>query len=83
MKMTSNGKTLNYKVVDLVEIYNFHIKFTSIQVQKKLENFKTDCTLPLWATAVAGAIVPLTLLSPFPHGARCIVLQKNFRTIYF
>jgi hypothetical protein len=34
MKMTSNGKTLNYKVVDLIESYNFHIKFTSIRVQK-------------------------------------------------
>jgi hypothetical protein len=30
MKMTLNGKILNYKVVDLVESYNFHIKFTSI-----------------------------------------------------
>jgi hypothetical protein len=40
MKMTSNGKILNYKVVDLVESYNFHIKFISIQVQtKKNTNF--------------------------------------------
>jgi hypothetical protein len=38
MKMTSNGKTLNYKVVDLIESYNFHIKFTSIRVQTK--NYK-------------------------------------------
>jgi hypothetical protein len=39
MKMTSNVKSLNYKVVDLVEIYNFHIKFTPIRVQiKKLKN---------------------------------------------
>jgi hypothetical protein len=28
-------KTLNYKVVDLVESYNFHIKFTFIRVQTK------------------------------------------------
>jgi hypothetical protein len=28
-------KTLNYKVADLVESYNFHIKFTSIRVQAK------------------------------------------------
>jgi hypothetical protein len=41
MKMTSNGKTLNYKVVDLVESYNFLIKFTSIRVQtKKLQIFE-------------------------------------------
>jgi hypothetical protein len=30
MKMTSNEETLTYKVVDLVESSNFHIKFTSI-----------------------------------------------------
>jgi hypothetical protein len=29
-KMTPNGNTLNYKVVDLVESYNLYIKFTSI-----------------------------------------------------
>jgi hypothetical protein len=41
MKMTSNGKTLNYKVVDLIESYNFHIKFTSIRVQtKKIKVFE-------------------------------------------
>jgi hypothetical protein len=34
-------KTLNYKVVDLVESYNFHIQFTSIRVQtKKLKIFE-------------------------------------------
>jgi hypothetical protein len=34
-------KTLNYKVVDLVESYNFHIKFTPIRVQtKKLQFFE-------------------------------------------
>jgi hypothetical protein len=36
LKMTSNEKILNYKIVDLVETYNFHIKFISIQVHKKL-----------------------------------------------
>jgi sulfur transfer complex TusBCD TusB component (DsrH family) len=30
MKTTSNVKTLNYEVVDLVENYSFHIKFISI-----------------------------------------------------
>jgi hypothetical protein len=50
MKMTSNGKTLNYKVVDLVESYNFHIQFTSIRVQTKKYKFvKRDWT----PTAVA------------------------------
>jgi hypothetical protein len=34
MKMISNEKTLNYKVVYLVESYNFYIKFTSIRVKK-------------------------------------------------
>jgi hypothetical protein len=41
MKMTSNEKILNYKVVDIVESYNFHIKFTFIRVQtKKLQFFE-------------------------------------------
>jgi hypothetical protein len=41
MKMTSNGKTLSYKVVDLVESYNFHLKFISIRVQtQKLQIFE-------------------------------------------
>ena len=31
-KMAPNKKKLNYKIVDLVEIYNFHIKFISIRV---------------------------------------------------
>jgi hypothetical protein len=52
--MTSNGKTLNYKVVDLVESYNFDIKFTSIRVQtKKLQIFEKDST-PI-ATAHGGS----------------------------
>jgi transposase len=34
MNMTSNEKTLNYEI-DLVENYNFHIKFTSIRVHAK------------------------------------------------
>jgi hypothetical protein len=29
--MTSNEKTLNYKIVDLVESYTFHIMFTFMQ----------------------------------------------------
>jgi hypothetical protein len=37
--MTSNGKTLNYKIVDRVESYNFHIKFTSIRVRAKKVQF--------------------------------------------
>jgi hypothetical protein len=37
--MTSNGKTLNYKIVDLVESYNFYIKFTSIRVHAKTLQF--------------------------------------------
>jgi hypothetical protein len=34
--MISNEKSLNYKVVDLDEIYNFYIKFISICVHKKV-----------------------------------------------
>ena len=31
--MTSNEKTQNYKVVDLVESYNFHIEIISVQIR--------------------------------------------------
>ena len=37
--MTSNEKTQNYKVVDLVESYNFHIKNIFIRVPMKKYNF--------------------------------------------
>jgi hypothetical protein len=33
--MISNEKYLNYKVVDLVESYNFYINFILIRVQTK------------------------------------------------
>jgi hypothetical protein len=65
MKMTSNGKTLNYKVVDLIENYNFHIKFISIRVQtKNYKILKIDWT----PTAVGhgGSTVPRAPLPPFP-----------------
>jgi hypothetical protein len=35
LKMTSNEKSLNIKIVDLVEGYNFDIKFISIWVYTK------------------------------------------------
>jgi hypothetical protein len=41
--MTLDGKSLNYKIVDLVKSYNFRIKFISIRVHKKNYDFlKTD-----------------------------------------
>jgi hypothetical protein len=41
MKMTSNGKILNYKVIDLVESYNFAYKVIPIQVQiKKIQIYR-------------------------------------------
>jgi hypothetical protein len=92
MKMTSNGKTLNYKVVDLVESYNFYIKFTSIRVQtKKYKFLKRDCTPTAMAHggrmcySTARLLLPWgTALDPnaVPHGAKCIVLYI-FWIIYF
>jgi hypothetical protein len=69
MKMTSNGKTLNYKILDLVESYNFHIKFTSIRVHaKKLQIFENRLD-PYrrgpWPTTVTCATVPRVFLSPW------------------
>jgi hypothetical protein len=41
--MTSNEKSSNYKVVDIIESYNFRINFISIQVYiKKLCFFKKE-----------------------------------------
>jgi hypothetical protein len=39
--MTLNGKFINYKVLDLVIIYNFDIKFDSIRNHMKSYNFFT------------------------------------------
>jgi hypothetical protein len=33
--MTSNEKSLNYKVLDVIKIYNFHIKFILVRVHTK------------------------------------------------
>jgi hypothetical protein len=44
--MTSNEKSLNYKVVDLIESYKFRIKFIFTQVHtKKLRFFENKLTL--------------------------------------
>jgi hypothetical protein len=68
MKMTSNGKTLNYKVVDLVESYNFHIKFTSIRVQtKKIQIFEKRLDPTTVAHGGRGATVPR---ASYRRGAR-------------
>jgi hypothetical protein len=37
--MNSNERSLNYKVVDLVEIYNFIVEFTSIRIYIKSYDF--------------------------------------------
>ena len=33
--MILNGKVINYKAIDLIKIYNFYIKFISIQCRLK------------------------------------------------
>jgi hypothetical protein len=49
--MTSNENSVNHKVIDLDEIYNFHIKFISIQIYTKNYDFlKTGCPLPPFET---------------------------------
>jgi hypothetical protein len=56
--MTSNGKTLNYKIVDLVESYNFYIKFTSIQIHaKKLQFFERKLKTEIWIWKLISKIV--------------------------
>jgi hypothetical protein len=56
-------KILNYKVVDLVESYNFHLKFTSIRVQTKNYKFlKRDWTPT--AMARGSRALPPSLTAP-------------------
>jgi hypothetical protein len=86
---------VNYKVVDLVESYNFHIKFTSIRVQTKNYKFlKTDWSSTTVAhdgssrystTCVATAVRhgDSSLPSPTVLDVSCIVLQFIGRGIYF
>jgi hypothetical protein len=46
--MTSREKFLNYKIIDLVESYNFYIKFTSIRVHaKKLQIFERELKIEI------------------------------------
>jgi hypothetical protein len=44
--MISNEKHLNYKVVDLAELYNFHIKFIFIRVHNKVKICFKDVLAP-------------------------------------
>jgi len=47
--MTSNEETQNYKVVDLIESYNFRIKIISIRVRMKKDIIflKLDLVAPV------------------------------------
>ena len=52
--MASNEIILNYKVVDLIEFYNFYIKFISIRVHINLYlRFLHQTEQNYWATSLA------------------------------
>jgi hypothetical protein len=60
--MTSNEKSLNYKVVYLVEIYNFYINFILIRVYiKKLWFFEEKLSLSPWETAAGTPPIEMAL----------------------
>jgi hypothetical protein len=65
IKMIPNEKSLDYKFLDIVESYNFHIKFIIIWVHKKLQFLKTYQSLPLFQTAVGTATVPVSGWNPY------------------
>jgi hypothetical protein len=71
MKMTSNGKTLKYKVIDLVESYNFHIKFTSIRVQK------TDWTPTVVARGGSRCYSTTRVRNAMRHGGRSLTTSPT------
>jgi hypothetical protein len=73
MKMISNEKTLNYKVVDLVESYNFHIKFTFIRVQTKNYKFlKTNWTPTAVAHGGSRCYSTARVPTVVSHGSRSL-----------
>jgi hypothetical protein len=82
--MTLNEKTLNYKVVDLVESYNFHVKFTSIRVQtKKYKFLKRDWTPTAMAHGGRRCYSTARLLPPWgttlgPPRRHMYSFAKNF-----
>jgi hypothetical protein len=45
--MTSNEKSLNYKVIDLIESYNFHINFTFIRIHTKKVTISENILTPM------------------------------------
>jgi hypothetical protein len=86
-------KILNYKVVDLVENYNFHIKFTSIRVQTKNYKFlKRDWTPTVVARGARRCYSTARLLPPRgtaiglchrPSRRQMYSFANFLRTIYF
>jgi hypothetical protein len=82
--MTSSEKSLNYKVVDLVESYKFRIKFIFIRVYtKKLHFFENRLTLTAMdhggcrsiGRGGLSIVAPATLAHdslPLPLWVRCV-----------
>jgi hypothetical protein len=61
-------KRLNYKVEDLDEIYNFHIKVISIQIHKISYNIlKIYWSLPPFETTVGSATMSIVWWEPYHH----------------
>jgi hypothetical protein len=96
-KMTSNEKSLNYNVIDLVESTIFSYKFLSPSefIQKSYDFLKTNWTLLPYHTVFAGTTIPTSgtvhkccvvwRLGPnaISHGGNGIVLQNLRWHIYF
>jgi hypothetical protein len=76
-------KSLNYKVIDLVESYNFHINFISIQIHTKSYEFlKMKWTLSPYHTVFAGA-VNVVWYGGLPQMPHHMVLQILRLHIFF
>jgi hypothetical protein len=64
-------KILNYKVVDLIESYNFHIKLPPSEFKKKLKTYWTPVAVPHggsrhYSTARASNAVGQAVVPPSP-----------------
>jgi hypothetical protein len=81
--MISNENNLNYKVADIDEIFNFHIKVISIRIQiKKIHFFlKTNRLLPRYETAAETA--PIAVATAVRNGGSGIILQNIKKDVYF
>jgi hypothetical protein len=64
----------------ILQKYMAHKKFAKLYIWRRRGRRQGPTVVPHSGTSTRGTVAPSTAV---PHGARCIVLQKNLQTIYF